>query len=270
LSAGGIRGKLVEMSLETYTIRENPRAKQVRLHLSVEEGLVVTVPLGFDRAEIATVLQAKRGWIERSAQKIEEERATVGLAADDALPARIDLRAIAEGWAVEYRPRPTPWVTAGPVLASESPTARLEVRGDVADPVACGAALRRWLGRKARAHLVPWLESVGDEAGLSFHRTSVHNARTRWGSYSRHRTVSLNQNLLFLPDRLVRYVLLHELCHSVYLEHSAPFWGLLEEKEPQAGTLRRELRLAWKYLPSWANLAPRRAPAEVAPIPWQS
>jgi hypothetical protein len=254
--------------METYAVRERARAKHVRLHLSVEEGLVVTVPSGFDRAEIAAILQAKRPWIERSARRIEEERALVGLEPRDGLPERIDLRAIAEGWTVEYRHVPVSWVAAGPLVAPERSVGHLDVRGDVSDRAACGAALRRWVGRKGHVHLVPWLEALGTESGLAFSRTAVKNPRTRWGSYSRRETVSLNQSLLFLPERLVRYVLLHELCHSVYLEHSPSFWGLLRSKEPHAEALRQELRAAWKYLPSWASFVPRAREVETAPLPW--
>jgi hypothetical protein len=97
----------------------------------------------------------------------------------------------------------------------------------------------------------------------------VRNPHTRWGSYSRKETVSLNQNLLFLPTHLVRYVLLHELCHSVHLEHSAQFWSLLRDKEPRADALRDELRLAWRYLPDWTTGRQDQAPAgEPAPLPW--
>lgn len=256
--------------MEMYAVRESARAKHVRLHVSVEEGLVVTVPLGFDRAEIPAILQAKRAWIECSARRIEEERAAVGLAERGGLPERIDLRAISEDWTVEYRSAPVSWVAAGPLVAPERQAARLEVRGDVDDSVACGAALRRWVGRKAHAHLVPWLEGVSTESGLAFVKTVVRNPRTRWGSYSRQETVSLNQNLLFLPEPLVRYVLLHELCHSVFLEHSPSFWRLLRVQEPSADALRRELRSAWKYLPSWASLTPRTSALEGAPLPWSS
>lgn len=255
--------------METYLIRESARAKHVRLHVSAEEGLVVTVPRGFDRSEIPTILAAKRSWIERSERRIEEERAAVGLNTEDALPERIDLRAIDEDWTVEYCPTSSPWVAAGPLFLPESRPGHLEVRGGVGDPRACGAALRRWVFRKGHAHLVPWLGGLSEETGLGFGRTVVRNPHTRWGSYSRKETVSLNQNLLFLPTHLVRYVLLHELCHSVHLEHSAQFWRLLRDKEPRADALRDELRLAWRYLPDWTTGRQDRAPAgEPAPLPW--
>jgi len=57
---------------------------------------------------------------------------------------------------------------------------------------------------------------------------------------------------------LVRYVFLHELCHSVHLNHSAKFWNLLRQHEPQTDRLRKELRTAWSYVPGWFTAEHRR------------
>jgi hypothetical protein len=68
--------------------------------------------------------------------------------------------------------------------------------------------------------------------------------KTRWASCSRHRTVSLNMKLLFLPPELVRYVFVHELCHTVHMNHSREFWRFLAVKEPRYKELDKQLRTA--------------------------
>lgn len=255
--------------METYLVRESARSKHVRLEFSLEQGLVVVVPVGFDRSEISAILEAKRAWVERAQRRARADGKDFPRARTGELPERIALRAIEEEWAVDYRSASTPWVAAKPLAVPTRCLGRLEVAGGIEDPAACGAALRRWIRRKARAHLVPWLERVSGETGLSYGQSVVRNPRTRWGSYSRQETISLNQNLLFLPSRLVRYVLLHELCHSVHLEHSSQFWRLVREKEPRAQALREELRLAWRYVPGWTSGTPARVAAgEPAHLPW--
>ncbi len=75
--------------------------------------------------------------------------------------------------------------------------------------------------------------------------------KTVWGSCSSKKNINLNYKLLFLPARLVRYVLVHELCHIVHLDHSRRFWALVEQYEPDYARLKKELRHADHYMPEW-------------------
>src|SRR5262249_44058438 len=77
--------------------------------------------------------------------------------------------------------------------------------------------------------------------------------RTRWASCSRRKTLSLNSKLLFLPPELVEYVLTHELCHLVEMNHSTRFWAVLAEHCPQFREFDTRLRDMWKVVPRWAT-----------------
>jgi predicted metal-dependent hydrolase len=63
--------------------------------------------------------------------------------------------------------------------------------------------------------------------------------------------LALNTKLLFLPPELLRYVLVHELCHTVHMNHSKDFWRLVECHEPRYRVLDQQLRAAWKPVPRW-------------------
>src|SRR5690625_6276203 len=63
--------------------------------------------------------------------------------------------------------------------------------------------------------------------------------------------------LLFLPPAMVRYVLVHELCHSLHLNHSAEFWNEVARHEPRLGELKAAMRDAARYVPDWL-LRPRQ------------
>ncbi len=82
----------------------------------------------------------------------------------------------------------------------------------------------------------------------------MRSQRTRWASCSAQKNVNLNLKLLFLPEDLVRYVLVHELCHTVHFDHSPEFWGLLSSLIPHCREMQRELRDAWKYVPAWLEM----------------
>ena len=119
--------------------------------------------------------------------------------------------------------------------------------------------MRHWVVGKAKQRLVPWLKTAAEERGFEVGKVTIRCQKTRWGSHSKRGTISLNAQLLFVPPQLVRYVFLHELCHSVHLDHSARFWNLLAQHEPQADRLRKELRAAWQYVPGWFTAKRQKA-----------
>jgi len=227
-----------------YVVRQSRRAKRVSLKVTAKGVLEVVIPEGFDRSLIPGILREKRGWIERAIRRMEKRKA----AAEDQpfLPRRIALQAIGEVWDVTYRRTRSSRVT----LTQRTPR-QLALSGDVDHLAMCRAALRRWLARKARQHLVVWLRTMSKEEGLPFGKTTVRGQKTRWASCSARGTISINYKLLFVPSPLVRYVLIHELCHTRHMNHSPRFWALLKEKEPGYEELRRGMRAAWRHVPRW-------------------
>jgi predicted metal-dependent hydrolase len=103
------------------------------------------------------------------------------------------------------------------------------------------------------------MKDLSAELGIPIHRVMIRCQKTRWGSYSTKGTVSLNAQLLFLPRRLVRYILVHELCHAVHANHSAKFWDLVRQWEPKASDLRRDIRSAAQGIPRWLHSGTARA-----------
>jgi predicted metal-dependent hydrolase len=63
----------------------------------------------------------------------------------------------------------------------------------------------------------------------------------------------LNARLLFLRPEVVDYVLLHELCHTVEMNHSPRFWTLLGYHDPECRVHRKLLRSAGESVPTWLD-----------------
>lgn len=69
--------------------------------------------------------------------------------------------------------------------------------------------------------------------GGSFKRITIRDQKTRWGSCSSNGTLSFNWRLMLAPPRVLDYVVVHELCHLTYMNHSPAFWALVAQIMPQ-------------------------------------
>jgi predicted metal-dependent hydrolase len=74
-------------------------------------------------------------------------------------------------------------------------------------------------------------------------KISIKNQSTRWGSCSGKKNLNFNYKILFLPENLQDYLVVHELCHLAQMNHSARFWGLVATYIPDYKTLRNQLKL---------------------------
>lgn len=82
---------------------------------------------------------------------------------------------------------------------------------------------------EAKRVLPPRLEMLADKHGFKYSCCSVRNSHSRWGSCSGRGNISLSIYLVLLTDELIDYVLLHELCHTIEMNHGEHFWALLDK-----------------------------------------
>jgi predicted metal-dependent hydrolase len=224
-------------------IRESGRARYLTLRVKPPHLLELVVPRGTRAREVTAFVHAHRQWIEDA----RRELAAVRPARSEGLPTGVELKAIAESWPVEYRHDATKRARCRARGGTLEVTVRDPLRRDAP------ALLRDWLLGHAQRHLAPWLMS---EAGVVGHRPSsvqIRLQRTRWGSCSTSGTVSLNAALLFVAPEVVRYLLIHELCHFISLNHSRKFWRAVSHFEPDYEALDRRLTAAWDEIPLWAH-----------------
>jgi predicted metal-dependent hydrolase len=76
----------------------------------------------------------------------------------------------------------------------------------------------------------------------------IRPMKSRWGSYSyRTRRITLNLNLIKLPQACLDYVICHELCHIIMRHHGPDFWRLVARHCPDYAELRRQLKTSVPY-----------------------
>ena len=86
------------------------------------------------------------------------------------------------------------------------------------------------------------VDRLVDEYGFSYNRISIRNQKTCWGSCSAKRNLNFNYKIIFLPESLQNYIIVHELCHLKEFNHSTQFWALVANILPSYPELRKELK----------------------------
>lgn len=214
----------------------NSRAKNISIRISSDGMVRVTVPgrCSFHRAE--RFVMEKNNWIRQKTLKIKRlKEKNLVWDAGDVIPVRNRGIVVLQGDDVEFVVNETE-NGYGISLPRGYDPAQPDQQSAMKDLVA-------QLGLKeAKRQLPGILASLSEKHSLPYTRLTVRRMRTRWGSCSSGNNISLNSGLIFLPDPLIEYVMLHELAHTLHKDHSKRFWDALEAILPGALAYRKELR----------------------------
>jgi predicted metal-dependent hydrolase len=225
-----------------FSVRESGRAKRLSIKVYPRGRVEVVVPKRTRARDVQTFVDEHRDWIEQTRASFAAKHPPEPFS----LPDFVNLAAIGRRVRVAYRGR------------RNADTVRFRRHGDLVvltgntfDEAQCIAALKRWLAIVAKEELETWLRALSVRTGDSFKRMQVRGQKTCWGSHSSTGTISINYCLLFLEPVLVRYLMIHELCHARHMNHSRRFWRAVAQHEPDYKRLDRELGESWSRIPGW-------------------
>jgi len=100
----------------------------------------------------------------------------------------------------------------------------------------------RSLTQKAKAYIPKRVAYYAPIIGVTCSRISIRNQTTRWGSCSSKGNLNFNCKLMLTPDEIIDYVVVHELCHRIHMNHSPAFWAEVERIIPDYKNRRRWLK----------------------------
>ena len=240
-SSGGSTDPSINNPLD-FSVRKSNRAKRLSIKVYPRGRVEVIVPKRTRARDVEAFVSEHRDWI----RKTRASFAKVHPPEPFELPRRIDLPAIERSFVVAYRPRRN--------LKKVRLHRRREtvvLSGSIDDEEQCVKALKRFLTSVAKEAFEPRLKSLSVLTGNPYKTMQVRGQKTCWGSHSSTGTISINYCLLFLEPALLRYLMIHELCHARHMNHSKRFWRLVGRFEPEYRRLDRELSDAWRQIPVW-------------------
>ena len=80
------------------------------------------------------------------------------------------------------------------------------------------------------------------KTGLKPNKITIKQIKYAWGSCSSKKNITLNLELIKYSQQAIRYVILHELCHLKYMNHSKDFWNLVEKYMPNYKEIKKEFK----------------------------
>ncbi|WP_238883632.1 M48 family metallopeptidase [Clostridium sp. YIM B02551] len=103
--------------------------------------------------------------------------------------------------------------------------------------------LTEWYKKIGKAYLSKMLVEKAETLGFKFNDVRVKDVNTRWGSCSSKGNINLNYRLIMMPEEVINYVMIHELCHLREMNHSKNFWMLVETFDGEYKKHREFLRV---------------------------
>ena len=205
--------------LGEITVQRTRRARRLSVSVRPPAKVRLTLPMEVPVKEGMDFLAEKEDWIAAALAKVAE---------------KYPVRTIEQGYRTPQRE--LSYVpAAGDTMQARISDGHIRVvhpeRMRYDDPEVQGLARRaviKALKLEAKQILPPLVEEIAVKHGFRYGKVTVRETTSRWGSCSHENNISLSIFLLCVPRHLCEYVILHELCHTKYKDHSPAFHRLLD------------------------------------------
>jgi predicted metal-dependent hydrolase len=98
------------------------------------------------------------------------------------------------------------------------------------------------LRSEAKQYIPRKVKELAEQHKFSYNELRLKNIKTRWGSCSTKNNINLSIHLMMLPDHLIDFIILHELCHTIHKNHGPKFKALLDEVSGDQKGLEKEMK----------------------------
>ncbi len=202
-------------SIGAVTFFRTRRSKSMKISVKPDKSVLVSFPYFVSEKEVLAFLSRNEAWIQKQREKIEDRRTP-----------------FSEGTVIT-----TKWhkiiLRQGDRYHAYAKGNEIEVFVEDFQSEKTHEFIDRFLAEvyrhEARKLLPPRLRELAARHGFEYNRVTIRNNKRNWGSCSSRNNISLNLQMMKLPDELIDYILLHELVHTEVKDHSHRFWARLNE-----------------------------------------
>lgn len=213
-----VKGQMVP-----YSIRRSGRAKYIQMRILPGTGLELILPKRASLKEGRRFIESRREWIASRLNLLVKPKA--------------DYRYLGRELHVIHRYQL--FLPRHHVLLKKE---KLFINSPEGSGETTEEIFEAFLKFKAKQFLVDRTRELASEHGFKIGRVTIRGQKTRWGSCSAKRSISLNYQLIKFRQELIDYVIIHELCHTRHMNHSKAFWNEVAKYTPDYKRLRAELR----------------------------
>ena len=220
------------------TVIRSSRRKTATIKVDLE-GVSVRIPADLPLARIEKLVAEKTAWIERKLAEAERKQRGIAGQLEQSSTLADGSRVMVQGQLLPLK------LIASDQMKVVQSSDRLEVYADadlIADKEQLRALVEQWLYRRAVEELNFCVNVYKQRVGATPSRIQIKDYRARWGSCKPDGSIQLNWRLIHAPMHIMDYVVVHELCHLLEMNHSKHFWSEVERVEPQYKMKRQWLK----------------------------
>lgn len=211
------------------TFSKNRRSKNIKLSVKPDKSVLVSYPFYISSKEALAFVNKHEEWIIRQQNRMEQRKTKI-----------------------ETRDELLTWTHRITFLQGE--TNRVMKRGEQVQVIVpdfedenskafIENVITEIYRTEAKMHLPRRLKTLAAQHDFSFNKVTIRDNRRNWGSCSSGNNISLNLQMMKLPEELIDYILLHELVHTEVKNHGPRFWQRLDEvSNKQARQLARQVK----------------------------
>ncbi len=99
-----------------------------------------------------------------------------------------------------------------------------------------------WYRNEAKKIFSTLVDTYANKMGVAYSVLRIKNSRTRWGSCGKNGSINLNWRLVMAPPEVIEYLVIHELTHTIYRNHSKHFYNFVGKFSPNYKVLEKWLQ----------------------------